>query len=253
MSRRSISSAVFVAGLFLAMPGYAVESAVPGAAFSEPGGITSPADSGLGQPAEPAEAKAPARREPDWLADPPDPARHNLWVPTLEWATALTLTIPLFMIDPAFVNVGPVSTDNFVSAWTEPPDWDDGDGFVANYILHPFMGAEAYLTVRNRDYGPITSFLFATGVSVGWEYLIESWVQQPSAVDLVTTSPIGSLMGEARFQIRRRIARWSPSAGRNTLLVLVDPVEALHRYIGKRFFKRPTDATDGTAGSALGY
>ena len=60
--------------------------------------------------------------------------------------------------------------------------WDDGDGIVANYVLHPIMGAEAYLTLRNRDYGPIESFLFATGVSVAWEYLFEAWVQHPSAV-----------------------------------------------------------------------
>lgn len=232
MSPRGIAAAVVVAALVLATPGHAVDAAVPGT---------------------PPEAEAPAPRAADWLADPPHPARHNLWVPTLEWATCLTLTIPLFMIDPGFVNVGPVSADTFAKAWTEPPDWDDGDGFVANYILHPFMGAEAYLTVRNRDYGPVTSFLFSTGVSVAWEYLIEAWVQQPSAIDLVTTSPIGSLMGEARFQIRRRIARWEPSTGRNTLLVLIDPVEALHRYIGKRFLNRPAVAPDDTAGSALTF
>jgi hypothetical protein len=113
------------------------------------------------------------------------------------------------------------------------------------------MGAEAYLTVRNRDYGPITSFLFSTGVSTGWEYLFEAWAERPSAQDLLTTSTIGSLQGELRFQMRRRIARWSPSAGRDTLLILVDPVEALHRYIGKTFLKRSNDATDETVGSSL--
>lgn len=271
MGPQGISAAVFAAVLVLATQGHAVDTVVPrtfgetivaawnspeagshGVAFSEPGGIAFPADTGVEQqPAEAAEAEAPSRSEPDWLADPPPPSRHNLWVPTVEWATCLTLTIPLFMIDPAFVNVGPVSADNFVKAWTSPPDWDDGDGFVANYVLHPFMGAEAYLTVRNRDYGPIESFLFSTGVSVAWEYLIESWVQQPSAIDLVTTSPIGSLIGEARFQMRRRIAQWSPSTGRNALLILVDPVEALHRYIGKEFLNRSNDATDGRTDSAV--
>ena len=59
------------------------------------------------------------------------------------------------------------------------------DGIVANYVLHPIMGAEAYLSVRNRDYGPIESFLFATGVSVAWEYLFEAWVERPSAQDLL--------------------------------------------------------------------
>jgi hypothetical protein len=181
---------------------------------------------------------------------PPDPARHNLLVPTAEWATALALTIPLFMIDPAFVNTGTVSPDHFADAWTKPPVWDT-DGAIANFLLHPIMGAEAYLTVRNRDYGPLTSFLFATGVSVGWEYLFEAWVERPSIQDLLITSPVGSLQGELRFQIRRRIARWSPSAGRNVLLVLVDPVEALHRYLGKTFLHRSSDATSETMGSSL--
>jgi hypothetical protein len=160
------------------------------------------------------------------------------------------LTIPLFMIDPGFVNTGTVSADHFVDAWTRPPVWDT-DGIVANFVLHPIMGAEAYLTVRNRDYGPIESLLFSTGVSVGWEYLFESWVERPSIQDLLITSNIGSLQGELRFQIRRRVARWSPSVGRNALLILVDPVEALHRYIGKTFLHRSTDATDETMGSSL--
>jgi hypothetical protein len=165
----------------------------------------------------------------------------------------LALTIPLFLIDPSSFNVDPISADNFADAWTQPPDLDDGDGIVANYVLHPIMGAEAYLTVRNRGYGPIESFLFATGVSIAWEYVFEAWVQHPSAVDLLTTSPIGSLQGELRFQMRRRIARWSPSAGRNALLILVDPVEALHRYIGKQVLNRSNDATDETVGSSLNF
>jgi len=137
------------------------------------------ADSGfeLGHEPVPTEARAPSS---DWLASPPDPARLNLWVPTLEWATCLSLTIPLFLIDPSFVNVGPLSSDTFAEAWTQPPDWDDGDGIVANYVLHPFMGAEAYLTVRNRGYGPVESFLFATAVTFMWEYVFEAWVQHPS-------------------------------------------------------------------------
>jgi hypothetical protein len=272
MSSRGCSLAVFAGALVLATAGHAVDTVVPGtfgetigaarnwpqagsdgAAFSGPSGITAPADSGFEQPGEPAQGEARARRESDWLTIPPDPARHNLWVPTAEWAVCLSLTTALFTIDPAAFNVDPLSADNFADAWSRPPDWDDGDGVVANYVLHPFMGAEAYLMLRNRDYGPIESFLFATGVSVAWEYLFEAWGQQPSAVDLVTTSPIGSLQGELRFQIRRRIARWSPSAGRDALLILVDPVEALHRYIGKEFLNRSNDATDETVGSSLNF
>jgi hypothetical protein len=243
MSSRGCSFAVFVGALVLATASHAV-------AFSGPSEIPAPADSGLEQPEEPAQGEVEARKEPDWLAIPPDPARHNLWVPAAEWATCLALTIPLFTLAPSFVHTGTVSTNQFVEAWTRPPAWDT-DGPVANYVLHPIMGAEAYLTVRNRGYGPLTSFLFSTGVSVGWEYLFESWAERPSAQDLLITSNVGSLQGELRFQIRRRIARWSPSVGRDALLVLVDPVEALHRYIGKTFWNRSSDATDEIVGSSL--
>lgn len=251
MTLRGILSTVVAGALALTGPAYAVDTGVArdshGAAVSEP----NPAASGAEQSAEPVPGETTARSESDWLAGPPDPDRHNLWVPTLQWTVALTLTIPLFLIDPDAFNVAPISTDNFVDAWTMPPDWDDGDGVVANYVLHPIMGAEAYLMLRNRDYGPIESFLFSTGVSVAWEYLFEAWVQQPSAVDLVTTSPIGSLQGELRFQIRRRVARWSPSLGRNALLILVDPVEAIHRYIGEKFPGDSEDAPVETVGSSL--
>jgi hypothetical protein len=223
-----------------------------GAALRWPSGITSPADSEVEQPGEPAQGETKELIESDWLTSPPDPKRHNLWVPTAEWTTCLVLTIPLFMIDPSFVNVGTLSSDTFGDAWTRPPEWDT-DGAVSNYILHPVMGAEAYLSLRNRDYGPFGSFLFSTGVSFGWEYLIEAWVERPSAQDLIITSNIGSLLGEARFQMRRRIARWSPSAGRDALLILIDPFEALHRYIGKEFLHRPKDATDETVGSSLNF
>ncbi len=195
---------------------------------------------------------APNPRGAHWLTDPPHPDRHNLWVPTVEWATALSLTIPIFMIDPAFVNTGTISTENFVDAWTNPPVWDT-DGVIANYVLHPIMGAEAYLTVRNRDYGPLTSFLFSTGVSFAWEYLFEAWVEHPSAQDLLTTSPIGSLQGELRFQLRRRVAQWRPSKGRDALLVIIDPIEAIHRYIGKKCLDRSDDATAETVGSAVDF
>ncbi|MCC6766713.1 MAG: DUF3943 domain-containing protein [Deltaproteobacteria bacterium] len=251
MSLRGISSAVFAGALALATPVYAVDTDVlPGSPGAAALGPISPADSGFEQSGEPAEGEAQARSELDWLTIPPDPARHNLWVPTVEWATCLALTIPLFMIDPSFVNTGTVSADHFVDAWTRPPVWDT-DGVVSNYLLHPIMGAEAYLTVRNRGYGPFGSFLFSTGVSVGWEYLFEAWAERPSKQDLLTASPIGSVLGEVRFQTRRRIAQWRPSVGRDALLILVDPVEALHRYIGKTFLNRASDATVETVGSSL--
>jgi hypothetical protein len=250
MSRPGISSTVLAATLALATPVYAVETVVlPGLRGPAGGlsGITSPAENGSKHSREPAEGQAPERSEEHWLTAPPKPDRHSVWIPTAEWAVALSLTIPLFLIDPSFVHTGKFSADNFAEAWSGSPEWDS-DGHVANYLLHPIMGAEAYLTLRNRDYGPLQSLMFATGVSVAWEYLFEAWVEQPSAQDLLVTSPIGALLGECRFQMKRGLATWNPSLGRSALLILVDPIEAIHRGIGEL---REDDASEETMSSSL--
>ena len=255
MSLQGITSAVLAGTLVLATPACALETVVlpgfHGAAGSGFPGMASPTNAGLRYAQAPArkeaigEARGEAqgeaqdesvgealeRREPDWLTDPPHPDRLNLWIPATEWAVALGLTIPLFLIDPAFVNTGKFSADHFADAWTDPPEWD-GDGHIANYLLHPIMGAEAYLTARNREFSPMQSFLFATGVSFAWEYLFEAWVEQPSIQDLLVTSPLGAIQGELRFQMKRGLARWEPSFGRNALIILLDPIEAIHRCIG---------------------
>ncbi|MFN2427240.1 MAG: DUF3943 domain-containing protein [Candidatus Binatia bacterium] len=239
---------VFAGALALATPVYAAETGgLPGghgAAFGGPDQTTSSDDNG--QLGEVAEGEALEQSEVDWLTAPPAADRLSVWIPTAEWTVALSLTIPLFLIDPSFVNTGKFSADTFAEAWTNAPVWDT-DGAVANYVLHPMMGAEAYLTLRNREYGPLESFLFATGVSFAWEYLFEAWVENPSGQDLLVTSPAGALLGELRFQIRRRLTRWSPSLGRDALIVLVDPIEAIHRYIGK------DDAAEETMNSALNF
>jgi hypothetical protein len=227
-----IWSAIFAGALVVAAPAYATDTGVlPGAAIGGPGGISSPSDDGSKPSEEPAHGEDQAPGEVDWLTAPLDPERHSVWIPAAEWGAALALTIPLFLIDPEFVNTGTFSSDNFANAWTEAPVWDT-DGVVSNYVLHPVMGSEAYLSLRNRDYGPFESFLFATGVSFAWEYLFEAWVEQPSGQDLIVTSPAGALLGEFRFQIKLQLVQWSPSLGRDALIILVDPLEALHRYIG---------------------
>ena len=90
------------------MPVHAVDTAIlpgsHGVPFSVPSEIISaadtdfePAEEPVQQAEEPDEEQASEPSEPDWLTAPPDPDRHNLWVPTLEWTVALTLTIPLMV------------------------------------------------------------------------------------------------------------------------------------------------------------
>jgi hypothetical protein len=237
MSLPGILSTVFAGALVLPVldtPVWAAETGVlPGVHRAAwPSGNALPADNGMKHSEAAAQGEAQERSQVDWLTAPPDPDRRRVWIPAAEWAVALSLTIPLFLIDPAFVNTGTLSANTFADSWTKGPVWDS-DGHVANYVLHPIMGAEAYLTLRNRDYSPLESFMFATGVSFAWEYVFEAWVERPSGQDLLVTSPLGAIQGELRFQIKQRLARWNPSLGRSALLILVDPIEAIHRYIGR--------------------
>ncbi len=76
------------------------------------------------------------------------------------------------------------------------------------------------------------SFLFAVFASFTWEYLVESWYQQPSAIDLFWTPIGGVLLGEARFLAHREAGRRiSSRIGRTILLVLIDPLGELERVI----------------------
>lgn len=95
------------------------------------------------------------------------------------------------------------SFDNFASALRSPAPRPDDDGPVFNYVLHPLWGSETYLRARNADYSPADSFAFSMGASVAWEYLIESWTEHPSRQDLVYTTGLGWMLGEARYRLLR--------------------------------------------------
>ena len=84
---------------------------------------------------------------------------------------------------------------NFVRAWTEPPVWD-GDVAFHNWIGHPYAGAFYYNMVRSQGGTIRQSFAFAVFQSVMWEYVIESFAEQPSIQDLIATPIMGSVVGE---------------------------------------------------------
>jgi hypothetical protein len=96
------------------------------------------------------------------------------------------------------------SWDKFEQAFQEAPEWDPNP-YYYNWVLHPLWGSETYLRAREAHFGVLGSFLFSTACSVFWEYAIEGWVVHPSQQDLLSTSPIGSVLGEARYQLKRRL------------------------------------------------
>jgi hypothetical protein len=93
------------------------------------------------------------------------------------------------------------------------------------------MGAEIYLLVRNRDYSPWVGFAYSSAASLTWEYLFEGWVEHPSAVDLALTSTVGSLFGEARYQLRQYLAAKPQSTWRDVGIVVADGIEAFRRWV----------------------
>ena len=108
------------------------------------------------------------------------------------------------------------SYENFLQAMRSPAPRPDDDGAVFNYVLHPLWGSETYLRARAAEFSPAGSFAFSMGASVTWEYLIESWTEHPSRQDLVYTTGLGWMLGEARYRLLQR------AEGHET--VLLDPL-----------------------------
>jgi hypothetical protein len=84
---------------------------------------------------------------------------------------------------------------NFARAWTELPVWD-GDIPFHNWIGHPYAGAFYYNMIRSQGGTVLQSFTFAAFQAVMWEYVIESFAEQPSIQDLITTPIMGAVLGE---------------------------------------------------------
>lgn len=124
-------------------------------------------------------------------------------------------------------------TQRFVDAFGKAPIWDDDDPLV-NWVLHPGWGMWVYQTERNYGESMWRSFLVATLHSLFFEYVVEGWTEYPSIQDLISTSPIGSLLGEL-------VHRWILRAGQDGFSkrerILIDLLNPAYRWqIG---FDRP--------------
>lgn len=128
---------------------------------------------------------------------------------------------------------------SFARAWTTPPLFDasrrvfewDRDIFYINVFGHGLMGSEMYLRARQCGHGFWASFLFTAGMSALWEYGVESWHAQPSAIDLAWTPIGGALIGEFRL-VAWELAGRLPPVPRRVVRVIVDPFGELERGLG---------------------
>ncbi len=114
---------------------------------------------------------------------------------------------------------------SFSDGFSKGPVWDD-DTYEYDYVLHPIAGSEYYLTARNRGLTRAASFGYSAMLSAFYEYVPENIIQQPSATDLIVTPLGGFLLGEARYNLKQRIAARKPTsfAGR-VAYVLLDPLD----------------------------
>ena len=122
---------------------------------------------------------------------------------------------------------------NFRLAWTRLPEYEsrrlffesDGDPWLLNVVGHGLFGSEIYLRMRGCGHGPMPSLAAAAIASTAWEYGVEAFHQRPSAIDLVWTPLGGALLGEARHQLYRLMARLRSAGGvlRRAGMILLDP------------------------------
>jgi hypothetical protein len=124
--------------------------------------------------------------------------------------------------------------DGSFEGWPEPDD----DDWHYNYVLHPLWGSETYLRAREADFGIAGSIGYSMASSLVWEYLIESWSEHPSTQDLLLTTGVGWLLGEARYTLKQRTEpKWH---------WLLDPIVTALSHIGIRLTKEPTGETTTT-------
>lgn len=93
----------------------------------------------------------------------------------------------------------------FKGAFQRAPEWEN-DPIIFNYILHPLWGSETYLRARENNFSALQSFGFSMGASLVWEYAVESWIKHPSVPDLIFTTGIGWLIGEARYALKQNLS-----------------------------------------------
>jgi hypothetical protein len=111
--------------------------------------------------------------------------------------------------------------NNLKRAYTKPPVWDHDRWWVN--AGHPLAGAVYYNMVRSQGATPLQSFLFSTFQSVAWEYGVEAIAEQPSIQDLISTSPIGSLIGEGTHWMTLRMARNGFTPFEKIAVILLNP------------------------------
>lgn len=142
-----------------------------------------------------------------------------------------------------------ISEIPFFKRWStnvgKGPVWDK-DGFVFNYILHPYGGAVYYMAARSQGLNLFYSFLYSAGVStLLWEYGVEAFMEVPSTQDLFVTPLAGLVLGEGFYLLKRHIVAndyrlFGSGVVGNVIAYLIDPVnEVVGIFAGNPNRRKP--------------
>jgi hypothetical protein len=131
---------------------------------------------------------------------PPDRQRIPLYQMTIGFVIADLGAVAIFGHDKAWFDDGHRMTD----ALTQLPAYDD-DVWHYNYVLHPLVGSEYFLAARNRGWSAGSAFWYSAMMSAFYEYGPENMIQQPSIQDLIVTPTFGSILGELRYDLKKRV------------------------------------------------
>lgn len=122
-------------------------------------------------------------------------------------------------------------------AWTKSPVWDK-DEWAINYIGHPVSGAMYYNALRSQGATPLSSFIFSTGQSLFWEYGPEAMFERPSIQDILFTSTIGSVMGEASHRATLKMSKNGFNKLEKVVVTIINPMFVLNNGYKKKNLKR---------------
>jgi hypothetical protein len=170
--------------------------------------------------------QAPARLDLELREAPQDPGprfhRVKPFVELLSYQTFLTASGWIYGNSP--LNWRKPTWEGWKYRVSHAPLWHDGDSWSMNYLGHAVFGSDHYLMARNCGWTWSTSVIFNTFGSFFWEYVTEGLFERPSAIDLVTTPILGSILGEVRYQLFRLVRKkWDRRWYGYVLMAVLDP------------------------------
>ena len=116
--------------------------------------------------------------------------------------------------------------------------WDD-DNFYVNNAGHAYQGSLMFNAARSNGFGFWQSVPFTTAGSLLWEYFGEN--EQPSINDMLTTTFVGSFVGEMTHRLSREIVDERATGFnrfvREAAAAIVNPIEGFHRIVNGRAWK----------------